>query len=55
MREQNNKEMNLIISAWFNLGRRVQGDNVFLQRNQQRSSFLHQQRQLADTAVSSHA
>ncbi|CAG8512807.1 4035_t:CDS:10 [Diversispora eburnea] len=41
----------IALSSWFNLGRRVQGDSVFLQRNQTRSSFLHQQRQILDTQL----
>ncbi|RHZ64637.1 hypothetical protein Glove_321g46 [Diversispora epigaea] len=51
LRDQLSKEFSLIVSSWFNLGRRVQGDNVFLQRNQTRSSFLHQQRQILDTQL----
>ncbi|CAG8523789.1 30777_t:CDS:10 [Gigaspora margarita] len=44
------KEMSLITSAWFSMGRRIQGDSVFLQR-QTPSSFLGQQRALLDTQV----
>ncbi|KAF0432304.1 hook-domain-containing protein [Gigaspora margarita] len=44
------KEMSLITSAWFSMGRRIQGDSVFLQR-QTPSSFLGQQRALLDTQL----
>ncbi|CAG8608544.1 1048_t:CDS:10 [Acaulospora morrowiae] len=47
-KEQSAKEVRLVLSAWFNMGRRIQGDHVFLQR-QAYSSFLNQQRQLLDT------
>ncbi|CAG8445543.1 13334_t:CDS:10 [Dentiscutata erythropus] len=44
------KEMSLITSAWFSMGRRIQGDHVFLQR-QAPSSFLGQQRMILDTQL----
>ncbi|CAI2173793.1 3017_t:CDS:10, partial [Funneliformis geosporum] len=47
-KEQAQKEINLVTSAWFNMGRRIQGDHVFLQR-QGPASFLNQQRLILDT------
>ncbi|CAG8544721.1 12583_t:CDS:10, partial [Rhizophagus irregularis] len=48
VKEQLQKEINLITSAWFNIGTRIQGDHVFLQR-QGPQSFLNQQRLILDT------
>jgi protein HOOK3 len=50
MKEQLQKENSLITSAWFNIGTRIQGDHVFLQR-QGPQSFLNQQRLILDTQV----
>ncbi|CAG8597198.1 14253_t:CDS:10, partial [Funneliformis mosseae] len=47
-KEQAQKEISLVTSAWFNMGRRIQGDHVFLQR-QGPASFLNQQRLILDT------
>ncbi|CAG8690009.1 13257_t:CDS:10 [Cetraspora pellucida] len=49
-RQRAAKEMNLITSAWFSMGRRIQGDHVFLQR-QGPTSFLGQQRMILDTQL----
>jgi len=49
-KEQLQKEINLVTSAWFNIGTRIQGDHVFLQR-QGRESFLNQQRVILDTQL----
>ncbi|CAB4379078.1 unnamed protein product [Rhizophagus irregularis] len=50
VKEQLQKEINLITSAWFNIGTRIQGDHVFLQR-QGPQSFLNQQRLILDTQL----
>jgi len=50
MKEQLQKEINLITSAWFNIGTRIQGDHVFLQK-QVPQSFLNQQRLILDTQL----
>ncbi|CAG8492501.1 10463_t:CDS:10 [Scutellospora calospora] len=44
------KEIKLITSAWFSMGRRIQGDHVFLQR-QGPTSFLGQQRTVIDASL----
>jgi len=49
-KERLQKEISLVSSAWFNMGRRIQGDHVFLQR-QGPSSFLNQQRLILDTQL----
>ncbi|RIA88777.1 hook-related protein family [Glomus cerebriforme] len=49
-KEQLQKEISLVTSAWFNIGTRIQGDHVFLQR-QGPQSFLNQQRLILDTQV----
>ncbi|CAG8808614.1 4346_t:CDS:2, partial [Racocetra persica] len=49
-RQRAAKKMNLITSAWFSMGRRIQGDHVFLQR-QGPTSFLYQQRVILDTQL----
>ncbi|GBB98443.1 hypothetical protein RclHR1_03230001 [Rhizophagus clarus] len=50
MKERLQKEINLVKSAWFNIGTRIQGDHVFLQK-QVPQSFLNQQRLILDTQL----
>uniref|UniRef100_A0A1D1XD97 Protein Hook n=1 Tax=Anthurium amnicola TaxID=1678845 RepID=A0A1D1XD97_9ARAE len=49
-KQQLQKEISLVTSAWFNIGTRIQPDHVFLQR-QGPQSFLNQQRLILDTQL----